>query len=109
MGFDSPQLCLGTRSCTRCSEDFAPPALTKYKGPQMTGRTSVATPPPVERARRTKLPERNLDVLRAVAVLLVFADHIISAVGHHSESWNWNWSLGRIGGAFFFVHTSLVL
>ncbi len=75
----------------------------------MTGRTSVATPPPAGSARRTKLPENNLDVLRAVAVLLVLADHIISAVGHHSESWNWNWSLGRLGVLFFFVHTSLVL
>lgn len=77
----------------------------------MTGRTSPASSSPAGHARRTSLPERNLDVLRAVAVLLVFADHIVSTVGHGSErwNWNWNWALGRLGVLFFFVHTSLVL
>jgi peptidoglycan/LPS O-acetylase OafA/YrhL len=76
----------------------------------MSGRIKTARPsgdPAAE--RRTRLPERNLDVLRAVAVLLVFADHIISAVGHGSDGWNWNWAIGRLGVLFFFVHTSLVL
>lgn len=81
----------------------------QYKDNQMAGRTSGATPNVEKRASRTKLPERNLDVLRAVAVLLVFLDHIISAIGHEGGSWNWNWAIGRLGVLFFFVHTSLVL
>lgn len=57
---------------------------------------------------RTHLPERNLDVLRAVAVLCVLLDHVLS-------TWNrelpfvTNWELGRAGVLLFFVHTSLVL
>ncbi|MEP7064904.1 MAG: acyltransferase [Gemmatimonadota bacterium] len=58
---------------------------------------------------KTALPERNLDVLRAVAVLLVLADHVFSANAHASGLWNWNWAVGRLGVLFFFVHTSLVL
>lgn len=59
---------------------------------------------------RTKLPERNLDVLRAVAVLMVLTDHVISAAGVHvARGWNWNWALGRFGVLLFFVHTALVL
>jgi peptidoglycan/LPS O-acetylase OafA/YrhL len=58
---------------------------------------------------KTILPERNLDVLRAVAVLFVLADHVFSANAHVHGSWNWNWALGRLGVLFFFVHTSLVL
>jgi len=69
----------------------------------------LSVPGAPERSRRTKLPERNLDVLRAIAVSLVFLDHIISAVGHDGGSWNWNWAIGRLGVLLFFVHTSLVL
>jgi peptidoglycan/LPS O-acetylase OafA/YrhL len=58
---------------------------------------------------RTALPERNLDVLRAVAVLLVLADHVFAANAHASGEWNWNWAVGRLGVLLFFVHTSLVL
>src|SRR5256885_16216755 len=58
---------------------------------------------------KTVLPERNLDVLRAVAVLLVLADHVFAATAHASGTWNWNWAVGRLGGLLFFVHTSLVL
>ena len=68
----------------------------------MTGRSTGT-------AHRTPLPERNLDVLRAVAVLLVLADHVFSAIGYEKTDWNWNWALGRLGVLFFFVHTSLVL
>jgi peptidoglycan/LPS O-acetylase OafA/YrhL len=75
----------------------------------MSGLTLAPPPVPAGIARRTKLPERNLDLLRAIAVLLVFADHIISAIGRDTGSWNWNWALGRLGVLFFFVHTSLVL
>ncbi len=57
----------------------------------------------------TRLPERNLDVLRAVAVLCVLADHMgitwdVPAIMFFTE-----WDLGRIGVLLFFVHTSLVL
>ncbi|MGH7620877.1 MAG: acyltransferase family protein, partial [Gemmatimonadaceae bacterium] len=81
----------------------------QYKENQMAGRTSGTAPSARDRAPRTKLPERNLDLLRAVAVLLVFLDHVISAVGHEGGSWNWNWAIGRLGVLLFFVHTSLVL
>lgn len=91
----------------------------QYKGKEAAGRTS-GSPLPDTRdattpghsgggARTTKLPERNLDVLRAVAVLMVFTDHIISANGHPAGAWNWNWAIGRLGVLLFFVHTSLVL
>ena len=56
----------------------------------------------------TTLPERNLDLLRAVAVLCVLADHLLT-------TWDIQpplltpWDLGRIGVLLFFVHTSLVL
>lgn len=57
--------------------------------------------------KRTTLPERNLDVLRAIAVSLVFANHIMNAlIGHISPLAAW---LGRAGVQAFFVHTSLVL
>ena len=56
---------------------------------------------------RTKLPERNLDVLRAIAVSLVLANHILNAlIGHVSPLAAW---LGRAGVQAFFVHTLLVL
>jgi len=55
----------------------------------------------------TKLPERNLDVLRAVAVLCVVANHVaIAATPPPNVSWGW---VGRVGVLIFFVHTALVL
>jgi peptidoglycan/LPS O-acetylase OafA/YrhL len=55
----------------------------------------------------TKLPERNLDVLRAVAVLCVVADHVaIAATPPTNLAWGW---VGRAGVLIFFVHTALVL
>jgi peptidoglycan/LPS O-acetylase OafA/YrhL len=57
---------------------------------------------------RTVLPERNLDVLRAVAVMLVVGVHVIGmwvdGVGPLTIE-----QLGRLGVLLFFVHTSLVL
>jgi peptidoglycan/LPS O-acetylase OafA/YrhL len=56
---------------------------------------------------RTVLPERNLDVLRSIAVLLVLTDHTASAlIGHLTPVTAW---MGRAGVQAFFVHTSLVL
>jgi peptidoglycan/LPS O-acetylase OafA/YrhL len=58
-------------------------------------------------ANSTKLPVRNLDALRAVAVLCVLVDHVaISATPPGNVSWGW---LGRVGVLIFFVHTALVL
>lgn len=55
----------------------------------------------------TRLPERNLDVLRAVAVLCVLADHVVEAASPPvTLAWGW---LGRLGVLIFFVHTALVL
>jgi peptidoglycan/LPS O-acetylase OafA/YrhL len=55
---------------------------------------------------RTLLPERNLDILRSVAVLLVLADHALVFVGLGKGWAPW---LGGAGVQAFFVHTSLVL
>jgi peptidoglycan/LPS O-acetylase OafA/YrhL len=59
------------------------------------------------RQARTILPERNLDILRAVAVLAVFADHLM-VMGLHVAPGLASW-LGTAGVQAFFVHTSLVL
>lgn len=55
----------------------------------------------------TKLPERNLDVLRAAAVLCVVINHVAVAVTPPPNP-RWGW-LGRAGVLIFFVHTALVL
>jgi peptidoglycan/LPS O-acetylase OafA/YrhL len=60
--------------------------------------------------------ERNLDILRSFAVLLVFASHLEIAI-HNGQLnydnpfvWRINaFTLGRTGVLLFFVHTSLVL
>lgn len=57
---------------------------------------------------RTRLPERNLDVLRAIAVLCVLVDHVLWAC-NRTLPFVTDWELGRIGVLLFFVHTSLVL
>ncbi len=49
----------------------------------------------------------NLDLLRAVAVLLVLVSHLITVVNHHSSD-NLH-RFGQLGVVLFFVHTSLVL
>ena len=49
----------------------------------------------------------NLDLVRAVAVLCVFAAHfrdLITGTGAHIS-----WAIGQMGVLIFFVHTSLVL
>jgi len=56
----------------------------------------------------TKLPERNLDVLRTTAVACVLADHLAYPWTSHIGPVT-TWDLGRIGVLLFFVHTSLVL
>lgn len=58
------------------------------------------------RPHLTQLPERNLDVLRALAVSLVVGFHLTITAHHSSQSVS---NLARGGVLLFFVHTSLVL
>lgn len=59
--------------------------------------------------RQSVLPERNLDVLRALAVLLVLGSHV--AAMQVSSPWAVRVvsDLGQEGVVLFFVHTALVL
>lgn len=52
---------------------------------------------------------RNLDILRAIAVLLVVVCHLLESAGIESVGWIVIPRLGLNGVLFFFVHTSLVL
>lgn len=52
---------------------------------------------------------RNLDILRALAVLAVFTDHLLDVRGLSSLGWISTSALGRAGVLAFFVHTSCVL
>jgi peptidoglycan/LPS O-acetylase OafA/YrhL len=67
----------------------------------MTSPTPATTP--------AELP--NLDSLRALAVLLVLADHVLETLGAHLglEFHPTDWYLGRLGVLMFFVHTCYVL
>lgn len=51
-------------------------------------------------------PDRNLDVLRAVAVLSVLVGHVIASQIGRTD---WLWTLGRCSVLLFFVHTAYVL
>lgn len=58
--------------------------------------------------------DSNLDILRSVAVLAVFAAHSLQVIagckiGEHLAYGVETYALGRIGVLIFFVHTSLVL
>jgi peptidoglycan/LPS O-acetylase OafA/YrhL len=57
---------------------------------------------------RTAVPERNLDVLRAFALVLVVGIHLIG-MGLDLRHQPRLWQIGQIGLLLFFVHTSLVL
>lgn len=54
---------------------------------------------------------RNLDLMRGIAVLLVFVGHVLETWGEitGSDFHPLDWHLGRIGVLLFFVHTALVL
>jgi peptidoglycan/LPS O-acetylase OafA/YrhL len=56
----------------------------------------------------TRLPSRNLDVLRAVAVLSVVVAHFGGQFGRTVGPFTL-WQIGRLGVLLFFVHTALVL
>lgn len=51
----------------------------------------------------------NLDFLRSVAVLLVFACHYFTIKNGTGSPGSFLWHIGRLGVLIFFVHTSLVL
>lgn len=57
----------------------------------------------------TPLPERNLDVLRAIAVLCVLTDHFLTVLHLDRNEARSGWEIGRMGVLLFFVHTALVL
>jgi peptidoglycan/LPS O-acetylase OafA/YrhL len=82
----------------------------------VSAAASIVTRPDIDRTRRvtadpqrTRLPERNLDILRATAVLCVLADHTMGSWDSSLGPLLSNWTLGRLGVLFFFVHTALVL
>lgn len=52
---------------------------------------------------------RNLDLVRAIAVLIVVARHTINFWQFPETPWFQHWPFGTSGVAIFFVHTSLVL
>lgn len=62
----------------------------------------------MDQPSHTPLPERNLDFLRAIAVLAVLLDHIVLSLGDHRDNQFLLW-MGQAGLCAFFVHTSLVL
>ena len=54
-------------------------------------------------------PSSNLDLLRAIAVLLVLAQHLLRRMQIYHLAWIPTSSLGLFGVLLFFVHTCLVL
>lgn len=54
----------------------------------------------------TRIPNRNLDILRAFAVGCVLFDHVLERIYGSRDALH---QLGRVGVLLFFVHTSLVL
>jgi peptidoglycan/LPS O-acetylase OafA/YrhL len=51
----------------------------------------------------------NLDVLRSMAVLFVFAAHYIDISHNQGKQWSFLWHIAQLGVMIFFVHTCLVL
>jgi peptidoglycan/LPS O-acetylase OafA/YrhL len=51
----------------------------------------------------------NLDVLRSIAVLLVFGCHYFTILTGGGALWSVAWHVGQLGVLIFFVHTCLVL
>jgi peptidoglycan/LPS O-acetylase OafA/YrhL len=63
----------------------------------------------VEPQELTKLPKRNLDVLRTIAVVCVLIDHFATTWRLDFQPVTDTWAIGQLGVLIFFVHTSLVL
>ncbi len=51
----------------------------------------------------------NLDVLRSIAVLMVFVAHYFDIQDGVGRKWGFAWHTGAVGVLIFFVHTCLVL
>lgn len=79
----------------------------------MTTSTRVANPavqPDVAGSSAFLDESANLDLLRSVAVLLVFGTHYICIRdGVFPPEWSFLWRVGQLGVLTFFVHTCLVL
>jgi peptidoglycan/LPS O-acetylase OafA/YrhL len=75
----------------------APPTTNDVLQPRVTSPHSIAV-----------APERNLDLLRAIAVLLVVICHLFG-VSERTRRMPLPHELGNTGVLMFFVHTSLVL
>lgn len=60
----------------------------------------------VRPAAPTPLPDRNLDLMRAIAVLAVLVSHLVKVFGVRDPRLN---AMGNLGVVLFFVHTALVL
>src|SRR6266849_2120427 len=79
--------------------------------------TAIVTGANPDRTPAVASESRNLDLLRAIAVLCVFAAHLTLClidtrhvrVTHYSVWKTQLNELGHIGVLFFFVHTALVL
>ena len=64
---------------------------------------------PVWKTDELRGESTNLDVLRSIAVLLVFCCHYFSIVTGTGQKWGFLWHMGQLGVLIFFVHTCLVL
>src|SRR5688572_14236469 len=77
------------------------------------GRGTGAIPDPVTSDGNDTNHSANLDALRALAVLLVLANHLIEAcaalLGQRSIPVAVSYDVGRAGVLLFFVHTACVL
>ncbi|MBC8090144.1 MAG: acyltransferase [Phycisphaerae bacterium] len=78
-----------------------PRSVPDGKGPRKSERRNVQN-----NATQTALPENNLDILRAFAVLSVLFAHFIDNLGGRTVFTTW---VGHAGVLAFFVHTALVL
>jgi len=83
-----------------------PPVASTHRGAIGRDDPHATVAPATTRVQPTRLPVNNLDVLRAIAVLAVLADHVLVTLGYERPFVVW---LGQAGVLAFFVHTSLVL
>jgi peptidoglycan/LPS O-acetylase OafA/YrhL len=86
------------------SSSFSPPVTVTRPFESGINLTPFSQRPPL-----TVLPERNLDVLRSVAVLCVLVDHLWRTTTRTGGARVAFSQLGTAGVLLFFVHTALVL
>jgi len=80
-------------------------ATPKRPGPRQTAACGLQDSSFV----RARVESANLDVLRSIAVLLVFACHFSGMLTGGGARYSLIWRIGRLGVLIFFVHTCLVL